>query len=151
MAETVTVRSAAPSEKDAWFSLWEGYVTFYGAEIPDDVSENTWMRLLDPSEQMFCLVAETDDLGVIGIESYILDLNTWTKAPVCYLEDLFVAETARNLGAGRALIDALGAKARQEKWHRVYWMTDANNETARKLYDKISPVTNWVRYDVSTA
>ena len=49
--------------------------------------------------------------------------------------------TRRGCGAGRALIEALVARARRERWYRVYWMTKAGNQTARKLYDRITPVT----------
>ncbi len=107
-------------------------------------------RLLDPSEPMNCLVPEDRELGVIGIEHYVLHASTWTTAPVCYLQDLFVAENARNLGAGRALIEALAKKAQEDYWYRVYWLTDRTNTTASKLYDKVTPVTNWVCYDIST-
>ncbi|MBT3765194.1 MAG: GNAT family N-acetyltransferase [Rhodospirillaceae bacterium] len=144
------IRPASAADEDAWHPLWKGYIKFYGAEISDEITKATWARLLDPSEPMNCLIAEDRELGVIGIEHYILHASTWTKAPVCYLQDLFVAEKARNLGAGRALIETLSQKATEENWYRVYWLTDRDNTTARKLYDKVTTVTNWVRYDIST-
>jgi GNAT superfamily N-acetyltransferase len=41
----------------------------------------------------------------------------------------------RGTGAGRALIDYVKAFAIENKCSRLYWNTDEDNETARKLYD----------------
>jgi GNAT superfamily N-acetyltransferase len=51
------------------------------------------------------------------------------------LEDLFVDETIRGQGIGRALIDAVLDEAKKRGCSRVYWNTDETNQTARKLYD----------------
>lgn len=92
--------------------------------------KKTWFWLLDPAESMVFLFVETAELGLVGIKNYVLHANTWTKAPVFYLKDLFVTKTAQNIGAGREFIDTLITKAREENWHRIYWMTNGNNESA---------------------
>ena len=53
----------------------------------------------------------------------------------CFLEDLFVDPSVRGKGAGRALIDYVMDFARSKQCSRLYWNTDADNVTARKLYD----------------
>ena len=142
------VRDLAATDKESWLALWRGYITFYGANVPEAVTETTWRRLLDPASPMFSLVAEHRKGEVIGIVNCVLHLNTWTTRQVCYLEDLFVAPAARGKGAGRALIEAVGERMLAGNWFRVYWMTKTDNATARTLYDKITPVTGWVRYDI---
>ena len=146
-----SVRPLAPDDRDAWLALWQGYLDFYEASLDRRIFENTWRQLLDPAEPMHGLVALDADRRVVGLLNYVLHANTWTDWPVCYLDDLFVDPEARGQGAGRALIEALIERARAAKWHRVYWMTKAGNRAARGLYDKIAPVTDWVRYDVNTA
>ena len=42
-----------------------------------------------------------------GIVHYLFHRSCWTIGDYCYLQDLFVAEGARNLGLGRALIAAV--------------------------------------------
>jgi GNAT superfamily N-acetyltransferase len=64
----------------------------------------------------------------------------------CYLQDLFVAETARGLGLGRALIEAVCDKARAEGASRVYWLTQEGNATARALYDKLAERSGFIQY-----
>jgi len=142
----VTVRPAQPHDKEAWLPLWQGYLTFYGTDLADDVTEANWLRLLDETESMFCLVAEGEG-GLLGFTHYVLHANTWTTKQVCYLEDLFTAEDARGLGVGRALIQAVVDKAKELDCHRVYWLTKEDNATARALYDKVAVHTGFIRYD----
>jgi len=143
----VTIRPAAPADALAWRVLWRGYCEFYGAEVSDAVTEATWTRILDAGQPVLGYVACAGD-AVIGFANAVLHPNTWSTRPVCYLEDLFVAPEARGQGAARALIEALVARGQEAGWLRVYWMTHADNDRARALYDAITPVTNWVRYDV---
>lgn len=142
----VSVRPLGPADRAAWERLWRGYVQFYQADVPEAVTAETWRRLLDGDSPLFGLVA-VDGEAVAGIVNCVLHANTWMVQPVCYLEDLFVAEAARGKGVGRALIEAVAAKAVAEGWGRVYWMTKSSNAAARALYDRLAPATDWVRYD----
>ena len=141
------VRSLIAADRAEWFRLWRGYLDFYGTVLDPFISETTWSRLLDIDRPVWGLVA-TEGAGLTGFVNYVLHDNTWTDKPVCYLEDLYVDPAARGRGAGGALIAHLAALAQREDWHRVYWMTRAGNQTARKLYDRMTPATDWVRYDI---
>ena len=143
------IRPVGAGDRDAWFRLWRGYLEFYEATLDPRISDATWRRLLDPNEPIHGLVACGAEGSVIGIVNYVLHANTWTDRPVCYLEDLFVDPTVRGRGVGRALIEAVVGLAKTQGWYRVYWQTKQDNATARALYDKITPVTDWVRYDVN--
>ena len=143
------IRPVTAADREPWFRLWQGYLDFYGTKLDDGVSEATWSRLLSDESPVHGLVAETG-AGVTGFLNYVLHENTWADGPVCYLEDLFVAAPARGQGAGRSLIEHLAGLGRRARWHRVYWMTHAGNAAARRLYDRIAPVTDWVRYDIDT-
>ena len=149
----ITVRDLGPDDEGAWRALWQGYCLFYETKIPRSVTDATWRRLMDGDSPMFGLVAR-DDGGptagaVIGIVNCVLHPVTWSEAPTCYLEDLFVAPEARRRGAGRALIQAVLERGRSVGWYRVYWMTKVDNRVARALYDKLAGNTDWVRYHVA--
>lgn len=141
----VLIRDAEPRDEAVWRRLWLGYVTFYEVDVPEAVTAYTWARILDPDIPMFCRVAEHDGT-VIGFAISTLHPSTWTDGLNCYLEDLFVDPVARGKGVGRALIDDLLALAKQKSWARLYWHTDAGNETARALYDRYTLADNFVRY-----
>jgi GNAT superfamily N-acetyltransferase len=144
----IAVRAARSEDKTAWLPLWHGYCAFYNTAIPAPVTEATWARIHDPAQPFGCLVACGEGDRLLGFAVYVLHPNTWSTQTLCYLEDLFVAEDARGLGAGRALIEALAALGRREKWLRIYWMTKKDNARARALYDRLTPATDWVRYDM---
>lgn len=141
----LTVRDLSPADRTGWEPLWRGYLDFYGASISDDVTDLTFRRLLDPAEDMFCLVAEQDGL-LVGIVQCVLHRSTWTAAPYCYLQDLFVAPDARDAGVGRALIEAVYARADALGAARVYWLTHETNATARVLYDAVAVRSGFIQY-----
>lgn len=143
---TVVIRDLAATDEAAWRGLWDGYLTFYGADVAPEVTGETWRRLLAPEVPMRGLVA-VDGSTVIGICNYVLHLNTWMKTEICYLEDLFVDPAVRGKGVGKALIEAVGALAQENGWQRVYWFTKEDNAVARGLYDKVTGgATDWVKY-----
>lgn len=142
----LVVRDLAPADRAGWEPLWRGYLEFYGADVADDVTDLTFRRLTDPTaKDMFCIVAERDGV-LIGIVQCVLHHSTWTSAPYCYLQDLFVAPDARDLGAGRALIEAVYARADALGAARVYWLTHETNATARVLYDSIAVRSGFIQY-----
>ena len=77
---------------------------------------------------------------------FIYHPHNWRIEPVCYLQDLYVAPEARNSGAGRALIEAVYARADRDGCPSVYWTTQDFNTTARRLYDRIGTLTPFIKY-----
>lgn len=103
---------------------------------------------MDPSCPLGIRLAVVAD-RVAGFAMWHTHLTTWSAAPDCYLEDLFVAEDARGTGLGRALIEDLQGVARALGCGRLYWMTDQNNARARALYDSFAPADGHLRYRLS--
>lgn len=145
IAAGLTVRDLHADDEGAWRELWNGYNRFYETELPDAVTASTWRRLLDPHSAVIGRVAERDG-QVAGFSHSVLHESTWRTAPVCYLEDLFVAPGARGGGIGRALIDDLVALGKRRGWSRLYWHTRADNAVARRLYDTFIAADGFVRY-----
>ena len=75
----------------------------------------------------------------------VLHDGTWTAAPICYLEDLFVDPRCRGQGCGRLLIQDLINRAKSQGWSRLYWHTRSDNP-ARRLYDEFALADDFVRY-----
>ena len=139
------IRDLAAADRAQWAPLWAGYLAFYKSALPDDVTETTFQRFLDPSEPMFALVAEREG-KLVGVVQCVLHRATWTKTHYCYLEDLFVAPDVRGGGVGRALIEAVYARADAAGATRVYWLTHETNATARTLYDKVATNAGFIQY-----
>src|SRR5690606_23315874 len=103
-AVVIVVRPIGEDERAAWEPLWQSYLAFYESSVPAATTETTWARLNDRAEPMFALGATVDG-KLAGIVHYLFHRSTWTVSDYCYLQDLFVAEDARRLGLGRALIE----------------------------------------------
>jgi GNAT superfamily N-acetyltransferase len=141
----VVVRPVSPDERADWEPLWKGYQTFYQVALSDETTATTWARLHDPAEPMGLLGAHVDG-RLIGIAHYIFHRSCWTVGDYCYLQDLFVAEDARGLGAGRALIEAVEKLAREAGASRLHWLTKEDNAAARSLYDKLADRSGFIQY-----
>jgi len=102
-ASNVTIRPLRADERADWEPLWKGYQAFYKVVIPDQTTAVTWARLHDPAEAMGVFGAYMNG-RLCGIVHYLFHRSCWTVGDYCYLQDLFVAEGARNLGVGRAHI-----------------------------------------------
>jgi len=145
-----TVRQLRQGDKQAWLPLWRGYIEFYKTTIPESQYELTWSRLLESDYNLYGLVVESEGT-VLGIVHYTFQTSTWAPKNYCYLEDLFVDPQARGDGLGRALIDAVYEIAEESGSSRLYWNTDATNETARKLYDSYTKESGKVQYRIPFA
>ena len=110
-------------------------------------TKNTWQRLMSPPDDgPFCLVCEDEQGVLLGFTTYVYHGHTWQAAPRCYLVDLFIQTTRRGQGIGRALIEAVYAKARTHGCCQVYWLTQDFNKAGRRLYDKVATVTPFIKY-----
>ncbi len=147
---TYAIRTLAPQDHHGWDRLWRGYLEFYETVLPDEVSDLTWRRILDPEAPIlaFC-AAQTGgehDGRLLGIVHYLFHPVTWAAGPRCYLEDLFTAPEARGQGVGKALIEAVYREADARGADQVYWLTQDFNATARRLYDTVATATPFIKY-----
>ena len=145
MGANVVIRPIGEDEREAWNPLWAGYLTFYKASIPAEISDLAWFRFHDPDEPMFALGAYAEGI-LSGFAHYQFHRSTWAPKRYCYLEDLFVADNVRGLGFGRALIEQVYRKAQAADASRVYWVTQSNNARARALYDKVADNLGFIQY-----
>lgn len=145
MGKDVVVKPVGEDERAAWEPLWAGYLTFYKTSVPTSTSDVTWSRFHDPAEPMYLLGAYVDG-KLTGIVQYLFHRSTWTPGNYCYLQDLFVDDSARGLGLGRALIEAVYAKAKEAGASRVHWLTHETNAQARILYDHIADRPGFIQY-----
>ena len=145
----VTVRPVRASDYAAWRPLWDGYNAFYGREgetaLPESITAKTWERFLDPAEPVNALVAVSRE-QIAGLAHYLFHRSTTRLTDVCYLQDLFTLPSMRGLGVARQLVETVYDIARGQAATRVYWQTQAANETARLLYDKLAKHSGFIVY-----
>jgi GNAT superfamily N-acetyltransferase len=149
MAVMVVIAPLKPEDRPAWEELARGYKAFYRTPTADEQYEAVWRQLRDESSGFYALGAYLDGEpagALVGITHYLFHPQLW-YGEACYLQDLFVAETARGKGAARALIERVAAIARSRGATRLYWTTQEDNARARLLYDKVARFNGFIRYD----
>ena len=134
-------------DRPAWDALWQAYLTFYESEVPADVTEATFGRIVE-DEHIHGVLARDEDGRPIGFVHWLTHPATWTSKVYCYLEDLFVDPEARGEGVGKALIEHVKDWAQVFGATKVYWLTAHDNVTARGLYDKVATSTGFVHYEI---
>ncbi|GAA1648805.1 GNAT family N-acetyltransferase [Microbacterium flavum] len=142
-----TIAPITSADEREWRALWEGYLRFYASEVPAEVTEMTFARLVADGV-LHGAMARDDDGRAVGIVHWLFHPATWRRGEYCYLEDLFVAPDLRRGGVGSALIGHVRDQARSAGAEKVYWLTQSENSTARRLYDAVATSTGFVHYEM---
>jgi GNAT superfamily N-acetyltransferase len=149
MRPPVLVRPIEQKDFFEWKPLWDGYNAFYGRKdetsLPDEITQTTWQRFLDPAEPVFALVAERHG-QIVGLVHYLFHRSTIFLQPTCYLQDLYTVPSERGSGVGRSLIEAVYERAKAAGSKRVYWHTQDSNAAGRILYDKVAKHSGFIVY-----
>lgn len=140
-----TIRPLKFSDRAEWDPLWQGYLTFYKHELTANQTDLTWSRLVDENHDLNGLVLELDG-ELVGLAHFSFTNSTWNANRDLYLEDLYVSPSVRGQGLGKALILALDEIAREEGSRKIWWETHRDNEIARRLYDSVAELSEFVKY-----
>ena len=140
------VRPLQESDRDAWAALWLAYLDFYKTSLPAATFNVYFDRLLGADPQDFNGLVAVLDGKLVGLTHYLFHRHGWKVENVCYLQDLYADPSVRSMGVGRALIEGVYAAADANGTPSVYWLTQEENTGARKLYDRIAKVTNFIKY-----
>jgi GNAT superfamily N-acetyltransferase len=143
------IRPLAPEDRAEWGHHWDSYCSFLGEDLPEDTTNTTWSRMMNPHSSIRGWGAFEPSGRLVGFAHTVLHPHTWSPKLLCYLEDLFVAQPYRGRDVGHALISFLWSRAEAEGWGRLYWHTETTNTSARRLYDRFRPADNYVRYTLT--
>ncbi|MDD4330285.1 MAG: GNAT family N-acetyltransferase [Aliarcobacter sp.] len=93
------------------------------------------------------LICEEDGKA-IGYAVYFYNYSTWLGKNGIYLEDLYVNESKRGKGAGKAMIKYLAKKAISENCGRFEWACLDWNTPSRDFYESLGAVAlnEWIGY-----
>lgn len=130
-------RPAQPADVPAILQLIHELAVY---EREPDAVKNTDTELADhlfgPNPQVYAHVVEQDGT-VLGFALWYLTYSTWEGTHGIHLEDLYVRESARGGGHGKALLRELAAIAVQRGYRRVEWSVLDWNAPAIGFYDSL--------------
>ena len=146
---TVRVRPARPEDAgEIWrligglarYERMESFYTGSAERLHAHLFGDGWPRIE-------ALVAEQDGVA-IGYAIYYGVFSTFWTVPMLWLEDLYVEETRRGTGAGRALLAAIARVAVERGCVRVDWAVLDWNEPAIGFYEAMGATRHggWPTY-----
>ena len=89
----------------------------------------------------------------IGFALFFRNFSTFLGKPGLYLEDLYVRESARGQGIGRALLEHVADIARRRGYGRMEWSVLDWNRPAIDFYESLGAraMSEWTVYRFSKA
>lgn len=140
---TLTTREARQRDLAAVAQLFDQYRQFY-EQAPDAALALQFITERFTNKESVLLVAQDDAGALVGFCQLYPSFCSVEASPIYVLYDLFVAPSARKTGAGRSLLLAAEARARQDGKARMDLTTARTNHTAQALYASLG----WVRDEV---
>jgi GNAT superfamily N-acetyltransferase len=132
-----TVRRAIDPDRVVLARLLSDMQAHYRSpDPPGGASEMARLLTRDGEHLPFALLAERDGV-VLGLATLTPVLYGGAYQWELFLKDLYVTERARGLGIGRALLVAMARIAVEQNYCRIDWTTDAINEGAQRLYNRL--------------
>jgi GNAT superfamily N-acetyltransferase len=153
MADSIKIRPAEPGDEVV---LLELIVELAIYEREPDAVEATAEQLADSlfgARPLAEAVLAERDGRAVGFALFFSSFSTWVGRPGLYLEDLFVRESERGQGVGKALFLHLAAIARERNYGRMEWSVLDWNEPAIAFYRSLGaqPMSDWTVYRLDRA
>jgi ribosomal protein S18 acetylase RimI-like enzyme len=127
---------AQPPEAATVARLMLAFRDHLGLERPlDEDGRASVARLLADPETEFVLAAPEPGALAAGVAQLRYRYGFWRSGGDCLLEDLYVDETARGAGLGRALVQATLDRARARGCRRAELDVNESNAAALALYE----------------
>lgn len=136
----ITIRSLQINDFPTWLPLWDGNNL---GQRDERVTAETWSRLVDESNKSVNGICALYKGEMAGLIHYIVHPTTGSIQDICYMQDVFVNPEFRQKGIARKLVHELSKIGRQEKWARMYWLAEADNEAVQSLYENIGVKLNF--------
>ena len=125
---------ASASELDTVTALIAEFRDWFGKDEPATDEMRVSVERIHTSGEGEYLLAAGGDGEPVGVSQLRYRWSVWTSAEDCWLEDLYVRESARGEGLGRALVEASAERARERGCKRIELDVNEDNGPALVLY-----------------
>ena len=129
----MNIKQAGIEDLDLVAPLFYAYLDFY-EQNPDMDKATDYIRQRLINNESIIFLALDDDDRPLGFTQLYPTFCSVEMIKIFVLYDLFVSQTARNQGVGRALLDRARRQARLSGVRRIDLQTAQDNDTAQSLY-----------------
>ena len=153
MTESLQLRAARPGDELLLLDLIRELAEY--EQLAHEVEATT----ADISESLFgggavaeAVIAEWGGKAV-GFALFFRNFSTFVGRPGLYLEDLYVRESHRGKGIGKALLLHLAGIARKRNYGRMEWSVLDWNQPAIDFYNSLGakPMSDWTVFRLDEA
>jgi GNAT superfamily N-acetyltransferase len=147
------IRPAQPKDAEVILQLIHELAVYEKA--PDEVEatvKDIEATLFAKEPKVFCDLVEQDG-EIKAMAIWFLNYSTWQGKHGIYLEDLFVRDSSRGQGFGKALLAHLAKKCVENDYGRFQWWVLDWNKPAIDFYEAHGAVAmdEWTVFRVSGA
>jgi GNAT superfamily N-acetyltransferase len=136
----IQTRGYTAADAKDFLRLYRDCLRHYGIEPATPDQEARVLGILKSGRHMSCLMAY-DGPSPVGFATWALTLPA-AAGVALYMKEIFVRDTARGKGAGRALLAGLIQIAEDEGCHRFDWQTDGSNAGSQAFYAALDAPTH---------
>jgi GNAT superfamily N-acetyltransferase len=150
---SVAIRLAVPDDVPVIADLIRALARYERLEHEVETTPERLQRtLFGPRRYAETLIAE-DGGEPIGFALFFHNYSTFLARPGIYLEDLFVRESHRGKGVGKALLIRLAGIAVERDCGRLEWAVLDWNKDAIGFYERLGarPNSEWTVYRLTGA
>ncbi len=115
-------------------SLLGEFRDHYGRDTPTDAEFVDSVALIATSGSGEYLLGTLSGDEAVGVVQLRYRWSIWTSSDDAWIEDVFVRESSRGAGLGRALMELAMARARERGCARIELDVDEANHAALALY-----------------
>lgn len=131
--------------------LYKGYAEFYKMPMNDDILDKVWSWIFDKEIKFYAIGIKSSEGELIGFMHFREMPSPLRGSLVGFLDDLYIHPDFRGSGAVQLLFKELKSIAKANNWPYVRWITASDNYRARKVYDKLSGVIDFVTYQMQSS
>jgi len=149
----LTIRPAGPDDVDELLALIQELAVYEKApEEAVATPELIHRALFGDHPTAEAVIAEWQGEPA-GFALFFHNFSTWLGKPGLYLEDLFVRESLRGRGIGKALLLHLAGIARKRNYGRMEWSVLDWNQPAIDFYSSLGakPMSDWTVFRLDEA
>ena len=133
---TVRVRQAQKDDSPALMPLVRAMLAYHKDPLEHFTEEAILRDGFGENPEFSILVAEENNV-LLGYALFHDAYETAFAVRGVYLNDLFVSESARRMGVGRALLKAVGEDAARRQRTFVWWVAQNWNRQAISFYERL--------------
>lgn len=82
-------------------------------------------------------IVAVENGSVVGMATFYATFSSFIAKPCIWLDDLYVYETHRSKGVGRALVKYLSVLAQEQGCGRIDWVVATLNNQGKKFYSSL--------------